>query len=113
MICRRRGGVLVALFLGNHEECHSWLRGSGGLLEAHGEQVEVSPDHTGERELLEEDLPIEQSTNAERKYTDRELRAVFAGLCSTVSGNRKHHRGQLASPLLPARGEHHRRSPPA
>ena len=82
LICRRRSGILIALFLGNHEECHSWLRSGGGLAEAEAEQAEVSPDYAGEREVLEEDSPIEQSPNAERKYTDRELRAVFAGLCS-------------------------------
>ena len=47
MICRRRGGVLVALFLGNHEECHNWLKAGHGLDEVAGE-AEIMPPTASE-----------------------------------------------------------------
>jgi len=81
LICRRRGGTLLALFLGNHEECHNWLRGRPDLEEVPGE-IQVPPATSGRpadhvNVLVSEPLSI----LAEREYTDRELRTVFAGLC--------------------------------
>jgi len=81
MICRRRGGVLVALFLGNHEECHNWLKAGHGLDEAWGE-AEIPPATASEPEEHGGVQPAEPSPLlAERTYSDRELRAVFHGLC--------------------------------
>ncbi len=79
LICRRRGGTLLALFIGNHEECHSWLRVYRGLEET-GE-VLIAPAPSGEPDDHEAGQPDGQALREEREYTDRELRAVFAGLC--------------------------------
>ncbi len=80
LICHRRGGVLVALFLGNHEECHVWLRANTGIAEVAGE-IQAAPTRAGEPEDYEDRQHAESSPSAERAYTDRELRTVFAGLC--------------------------------
>ena len=80
LICRRRGGVLVALFLGNHGECHIWLRANPGIAEVAGE-IEATPTRAVEPEDHEDQPAPESSPSAERAYSDRELRAVFAGLC--------------------------------
>ena len=80
LICQRRGGVLVALFLGNHEECHVWLRANTGFVEV-AEEFEVAPARAGEPEDHEDQHAPESLPSAERAYTDRELRTVFAGLC--------------------------------
>lgn len=70
----------MALFLGNHEECHVWLRANTGFAEGAAE-VEVAPAMAGEPKDLEDQQAPEPLHTAERAYTDRELRTVFAGLC--------------------------------
>lgn len=81
LICRRRGAVLVALFLGNHEECHGWLRVIRGLEDVTGEPVASSPP-AGSLCAPEDERPAGPSRSLPaRDYTDRELRMVFAGLC--------------------------------
>lgn len=85
LICRRAQATLVALYVGNHEECHSWLRVSRGLDTARGEACEFVGAET---DADAEQAPGCPAPVEEREYTDRELRAVFAGLCR-----------RLASPL--------------
>ena len=81
LICHRRGGILVALFLGNHEGCHIWLRANSGIADVPGE-IAVAPTMAREPKDLEDNQHSELSRSAEHSYTDRELRRVFAGLCS-------------------------------
>ena len=81
LICRRHGGTLAALFLGNHEECHTWLRDCRGQ-----EDVAVDANPVSNTSAIpgqqEEDPPFEPSPNLpETTLTDSELRAVFRGLC--------------------------------
>jgi hypothetical protein len=80
LICQRRGGVLVALFLGNHEECHIWLRANTGLAAVAG-AIDAAPTMAGNLEVQEDKQTPESLPSTERAFTDRELRTVFAGLC--------------------------------
>jgi len=80
LICHRRGGILVALFLGNHEECHVWLRANPGIAAVAGE-IQAVPTMAGNSEVPEDKQTPESLPSTERAFTDRELRTVFAGLC--------------------------------
>ena len=81
LICRRRGGTLVALFIGNHEECHSWLRVYRGL-DAAMDDFDQKPDVSAIAGREDDKLTFEPSPELpEAILTDRELRAVFRGLC--------------------------------
>ena len=80
LICRRRGATLLALFLGNHEECHSWLRVSRGFEDMVGEVAALPAQNREPEERVDKQPLAPSQPPAAREYSDGELRAVFAEL---------------------------------
>jgi hypothetical protein len=84
LIFSRRGGTVMAHFVGNHEECHRWLMANRGL--------DLRPDRrvtpvARECAMGEEDTSQDYQSSPtlpEITLSDRELRLVFGGLCGVV-----------------------------